>query len=128
MTLIKKLQENVSDENILFIEELSQIIIEENIKTLEELKEYEIEYNKENGKVLSIEEIIKKCIENIDKSPYEYDGLLYDQIQMLKKERKMIDDELIDNKILHIIKYYYLTKRENPFPYITYQLIITNKL
>jgi hypothetical protein len=47
---------------------------------------------------------------------------------MLKKERKMIDDELIDNKILHIIKYYYLTKRENPFPYITYQLIITNKL
>lgn len=128
MTIIKQLQEYVSDENILYIEELSKIIIEENIKSLEELKEYEKEYNKENGKLLSTEEIIKKCINNIDNSQYEYDGLLYDQIQKLKNERKLIDDELIDNKILHIIKYYYLTNRENPFPYLTYQLITQKKI
>ena len=74
MTIIKQLQEHVSDENIFYIEELSKIIIEENIKSLEELKEYEFEYNKENGEFLSTEETINKCIENIDKSPYEYDG------------------------------------------------------
>ena len=128
MTIIKQLQEHVTNENILYVEELSKIIIEENIKSLEELKRYEIKYNEKKGKFLSIEEIINECIKNIDESPYEYDGLLYDQIQKLKNERKLMDDELIDNKILHIVKYYYLTNRDNPFPYLTYQLIVQNKL
>ena len=33
MTIIKQLQEHVTNENILYVEELSKIIIEENIKS-----------------------------------------------------------------------------------------------
>lgn len=124
MTIIKQLQEHVNNNNIFYIEELSKIIIEENIQSLDELKEYERRYHR----YLTIEEIIKKCIDTIDKYPYEYDGLLYDQIQELKKERKLIDDELLENKIVHIIKYYYLTNRDNPFPYLTFKLIIQDRL
>ena len=126
--MIKRLQAHISNNNVYYIEELAQIIIEENIHSLEELKEYEEEYHQENGKSLTMEEKIKKCIDIVDKYPYEYDGLLYDQINELKNERKLMSDESLDNKVLHIVKYYYLTKRENPFPYLTYQLIIQNKL
>lgn len=128
MTIIKELQEHASNNNIYYIEELADIIIEENIQSLAELEEYEKRYHMENGKYLSIEEVVKKCVENIDIYPFEYDGLLYNQIQELKNERKLIEDEILENKILHIIKYYYLTKRDNPFPYYTFLLIIKDKL
>jgi len=128
MTLIQELQTHANNENIYYIEELANIIIDENINSVQELEEYEKQYNKVNGEYQTIEESIKKWIKIIDQYPYEYDGLLYDQIQELKIERKLIDFRKIKNKILHIIKYYYLTKRDNPYPYQTYQLIIQNKL
>jgi len=128
MTLIQELQTHANNENIYYIEELANIIIDENINSVQELEEYEKQYNKVNGEYQTIEESIKKWIKIIDQYPYEYDGLLYDQIQELKIERKLIDVGTLENKILHIIKYYYLTKRDNPYPYQTYQLIIQNKL
>jgi len=128
MTLIQELQTHANNENIYYIEELANIIIDENINSVQELEEYEKEYNKVNDEYQTIEESIKKWIKIIDQYPYEYDGLLYDQIHELKRERKLIDVGTLENKILHIIKYYYLTKRDNPYPYQTYQLIIQNKL
>lgn len=128
MTLIQELQTHANNENIYYIEELANIIIDENINSVQELEEYEKQYNKVNGEYQTIEESIKKWIKIIDQYPYEYDGLLYDQIQELKIERKLIDVGTLENRILHIIKYYYLTKRDNPYPYQTYQLIIQNKL
>ena len=128
MTLIQELQKHVNNENIYYIEELANIIIEEKINSIQELEEYEKQYNKVNDEYQTIEESINKWIKIIDQYPYEYDGLLYDQIQELKRERNLIDVGTLENKILHIIKYYYFTKRDNPFPYQTYQLIIQNKL
>ena len=128
MTLIQELQAHANNENIYYIEELADIIIDEKINSIQELEEYEKQYNKVNDEYQTIENSMKKWIEIIDKYPYEYDGLLYDQIQELKKERKLIDDGTTENRVLHIVKYYYLTKRDNPFPYQTYQLIIHNKL
>lgn len=124
MTLIKELQSRVSNDNIYFIEELADIIIEEKIQTLEELKMYESNYNNN----LSIEEVIINRIKEIDNNPFEYDGLLHSQIGILKEERKLIESGNLENKIMHLIKYYSLTKRYNPFPYLTYQFIMQGKL
>ena len=110
MTLIQELQTYANNENIYQIEELADIIIEEKITSIQDLENYEREYNKVNEEYQSIEFAINKWIEIIDKYPYEYDGLLYDELQELKKERKLIDDEILENRVLHLIKYYYLTR------------------
>jgi len=128
MTLIQELQTHVNNENIYYIEELADIIINEKITSIQELENYERQYNKVNEEYQSTENAIKKWIEIIDKYPYEYDGLLYDKIYELKQERKLIDDEILENRVLHIVKYYHLTERDNPFPYQTYQFIIQGKL
>lgn len=128
MTLIQELQTHANNDNIYYIEELANIIIEEKINSIQELEAYEKQYNKVNDEYQSTENALKKWVEIIDKYPYEYDGLLYDQIQKLKSERKLINDGTLENRVLHVIKYYYLTKRDNPFPYQTYQLIMQDKL
>ncbi len=128
MTLIQELQTHANNDNIYYIEELANIIIEEEINSIQELEAYEKQYNKVNDEYQSTENALKKWVEIIDKYPYEYDGLLYDQIQKLKSERKLINDGTLENRVLHVIKYYYLTKRDNPFPYQTYQLIMQDKL
>lgn len=128
MTLIQELQTHANNENIYYIEELADIIINEKIISIQELENYERQYNKVNEEYQSTENAIKKWIEIIDKYPYEYDGLLYDKIYELKQERKLIDDEILENRVLHIVKYYHLTERDNPFPYQTYKFIIQGKL
>jgi len=128
MTLIQNLQKYVTNENIDYINELANIIIDEGINSIDDLQKYELNYNKENELLLTYDEIIEKCKKNIDDYPYEYDGLLYDKLQLLKEERKLMDSGNQENKILHIIKYYFLTNRDNPFPYMTYQFIIQGKL
>lgn len=128
MTLIQELQTHANNDNIYYIEELANIIIEEKINSIQELEVYEKEYNKVNDEYQSTENALKKWIGIIDKYPYEYDGLLYDQIQKLKNERELINDGILENRVLHVIIYYHLTKRDNPFPYQTYQLIMQDKL
>lgn len=128
MTLIQELQTHANNDNIYYIEELANIIIEEKINSIQELEVYEKEYNKVNDEYQSTENALKKWIEIVDKYPYEYDGLLYDQIQKLKNERELINDGILENRVLHVIIYYHLTKRDNPFPYQTYQLIMQDKL
>lgn len=127
--LIKELQKHITNDNVKYIEELTDIIIDEKIHSLDDLKKYEDNfYKNSNGEYLSIDERVQSCIDVIDRNPFEYDGLLYEQIKNLKSERKLIDDEIMENKLLHIIKYYYLTNRDNPFPYFTYHLITNNKI
>ena len=128
MTLIQELQTHANNDNIYYIEELANIIIEEKISSIQELEVYEKEYNKVNDEYQSTENALKKWIGIVDKYPYEYDGLLYDQIQKLKNERELINDGTLENRVLHVIIYYHLTKRDNPFPYQTYQLIMQDKL
>lgn len=128
MTLVQEIQKHVSNDNIFYIEELADIIIDEKLNSIEELEEYEKRYNGFNRKFNTMEEVVNYWIDVIDNDPYEYDDVSYDKLQELKKERRLIDDKLLENKILHIIKYYHLTDRDNPFPYYTYQFILQGKL
>ncbi len=128
MTMIQEIQKHANNDNIFYIEELADIIIEEKISTIEQLKEFEKKYNELNCKFKNIEEIVNFWINVVDNDPYEYDDVSYDKLQELKKERKLMDDSILENKILHIIKYYFLTDRNNPFPYYTYQFILQGKL
>lgn len=128
MTLVQEIQKHVNNNNIFYIEELADIIIDEKLNSVEELEEYEKCYNKLDSKFNTIEEAVNFWIDVIDNDPYEYDDVSYDKLQELKKERKLINDHLLENKILHIIKYYHLTDRDNPFPYHTYQFILKGKL
>lgn len=127
MEIIKEMQKHISDQNIDYIEELADIILEENITNLEELKKYEIEYNSMNDNY-SLDLVINNYLNEIDNNPFEYEGCLYDFIQALKQERKLIDTDSIENKIYHLIRYCKMTKRDNPLPYETYKLIINGKL
>ena len=125
MMLIEELRLHENKDNKGYIEELIDIINEDNINSLEELDKYE------KGSITedySIDEKIKKCIHLIDTYPFEYDGLLSKDIQELKNERKLMDEGTLEDCILHIVKYYYLTNRDNPFPYQTYKFIIQDKL
>lgn len=126
MEIIKKLQEHITDQNIDYIEELVDIIIEEKIESIDDLKVYENKYNNVDSSNL-YNDVIYNYIKEIDDNPYEYEGRLYDDIQTLKQERKMMNSDIIEDKIFHLIKYFKMTNRENPFPYITYELITNNK-
>lgn len=127
MEIIKEIQKCITDQNIDFIEELADIIIEEKIDNLESLKDYEISYNNIDDNN-SYDLVINKYLKEIDSNPYEYEGRLYDDIQLLKQERKLMNTDEFDNKVYHLIKYFKMTNRYNPFPYITYQLILNNKI
>ena len=128
MTLIEELKLYENFDNKDYIDELIEIINEENISTLEELEEYDKESHMVDGKPQSYEDIINRCIDIIDSYPFEYDGLLSRQLEELKNERKLIDEGSLEDRILHTIKYFYLTNRDNPFPYHTYNFIIHNQL
>ena len=124
MTLIQEMQKHASNENIYYIEEVADIILDENIFSIEDLEEYEKRYNKNK----SFEESISMWTSIVDKYPYEFDGLLNLEMKKLDDERKLIDQGNIEDRILHLVKYYYLTKRDNPYPYQTYKFIIQDKL
>ena len=127
MEIIKEIQKHITDQNIDFIEELADIIIEEKIDNLESLKAYELSYNNIDDNN-SYDLVINKYLKEIDSNPYEYEGRLYDDIQLLKQERKLMNTDEFDNKVYHLIKYFKMTNRYNPLPYITYQLIVNNKI
>ena len=121
MNLIKELKKHVTNDNIDYIDELSEIIIRDKINTVDELKQYELG-NKTH------EEIINDSIKLIDEYPYEYDGLLKKEIDNLKSIRSLINSDDEETKLINLIKYYMLTNRDNPLPYITYVFIVDDKL
>ena len=124
MTLIQQMQQHVNNDNVYYIDEIAQTIIEVNLLTEEDLKLYEEKYNSH----MPIEESLSKWIKMIDNYPYEYDILSYDEIQESKRLRKMMDSENLDEKVLNLVKYFYLTNRDNPYIYQTYKFIIQDKL
>lgn len=121
MDLIKELQKHVTNENIDYIDELSEIIIRDKINSLDELKAYELGSK-------THEEIIRDAIKLIDEYPYEYDGLLKRELDNLKSTRALINSDNEEVRLINLIKYYMITNRDNPLPYITYMFIIDGKL
>ena len=121
MDLIKELQKHVTNENIDYIDELAEIIIRDKINSIDDLKQYELGSK-------TREEIINDSIKLIDEYPYEYDGLLKSEIDTLKSTRALINSDNEETKLINLIKYYMITNRDNPLPYITYLFIIDDKL
>lgn len=75
-----------------------------------------------------MEESIKRWINLIDTYPYEFSGLSMAKIRKLDEERSLMNTETVEDKILHLVIYFQLTNRENPFPYQTYKFIIEGKI
>jgi len=130
MELIEELLKKMNSNNSNIIMSLSNIITSKKIKTLEELFEYETKKFMVDGKEIPKEEQVQYCIQILDSFPYDYEELDYDEIQVYKKNRKVIDDSIssINEKILSIIIIFNLTHRELYFPYEAYNFIIDSKI
>ena len=130
MHLIEELLKKLNSKNLRIMMNLSDIITFHKYQSLDELIAYENKKFTVDGKILSNEERIKYCIEILDSSPYEYDDLNSDEIQVYKKYRQLLDDNSssIDDKILSIIVLFSLTRRELYFPYEAYQYIMNSKI
>ncbi len=130
MHLIEELVKKINSNNMVILMNLSDIITSNKFQTLEELVAYEDKKFTVDKKVLTNEERIKRCMEILDSSPYEYDDLDSDQIDIYKKYRKILDDgsSSIDDKILSIIVLFSLTHRELYFPYEAYKYIIDSRI
>jgi len=114
--LIEALQSFRSELNGLIIDCLVEDIKEEGLCSLCELKEVE---DKTDAEI-----IIKNYLKEIDDNPFEFEGKSYDEIQTLKRERKMIGNGKSQVEKKHFIIYCQLTNRINPLPYTTYQMIL----
>lgn len=130
MELIENLLKKINSNNSTIVMSLSSIITSKKIKTLDELLEYENNKFIIDGKKLTKEEQVKYCIEILNSFPYDYDELDYEEIQVYKKNRKILDDETceINEKILSIIIIFSLTHRELYFPYEAYKYILDSKI
>lgn len=111
-TLIEAIQSFKNELNGSIIDYLVEDIKEENLYSLDELKI--VEDNTD------VEIIIKNYLKEIDDTPFEFEGKSYDEIQTLKRERKMIGNG--KSRVEKI--YCQLTNRINPLPYTTYQMIL----
>lgn len=122
MNLVDNLRKHINNTNAYIINDLVDILIEERINSIEELEKYE----KDSNSNQSTDEIVKLYLHDIDTYVGEYDNCNLDSMKKLKELRGSIDSS--DDGIKALILYCSLTNRDNPFPYITYQLIINNKL
>ena len=117
--LICILQAYRNDSNGVLIDELIEIVEEEKINSVEELKSID-------GEPEDI--AVKKYLKEIDANPYEYDGLLYDEIQKLKHLRRSIADGNESEQKRRLVQYCMLTNRYTPFPSIAYEMIINGEI
>lgn len=122
MNLIDELKNHLTNENSIILNDLLDLIIEENIKTDKELEIYE----KVSNSNQSNEEVVKFYLHDIDTSISEFDRCNLDSMHKLQNLRNVINSS--EEGIKNLIIYCSLTDRINPFPYITYNFIINDKL
>ena len=118
--IIDILQSKRNGLNDCIIDGLIEAIEMDEVHFVEELQEIEYEW--------SVEKTMKHYLADIDSSICEYDGRLYEEIQKLKAERKLIGEGDSQESIKHLIIYCSLTNRTNPFPFTTYQMIMNGEL
>ena len=130
MELIENLLKRMNSNNSNIIMSISTIITSKKLDTLDKLLEYEEKKFMIDGKRLSTEEKIEYCTEILNSFPYDYDELDYDEIQIYKEQRKILDNPKSSNdgKIKAIIIIFSLTHRELYFPYEAYKFIIEGKI
>ncbi len=117
--LIRLLEAHRNNSNNGPIDELIELIEDEKIDSLMQLKTFENELSNT---------VIRNYLEEIDANPFEYEGLLYDEIQELKRLRKLISDGDETEQKRLLVKYCILTNRTTPFPAVTYEMISNDEI
>lgn len=113
------LQAHRNDSNGVLVDELIEIIEEENITSAEELKNVYDE---------SEDDVVRDYLKEIDGNPFEYEGLLFREIQKLKLLREAIANGNEPEQKRRLVQYCVLTGRSTPFPFVAYEMIIREEI
>ncbi len=125
--LIKNLTNNSTEENQELIEELIYIIEKKSITSIEELKKLEDENFTIKGQILSIEQKIDYCYNNIINSYYDADALDFEeQIDYNDYYTHLKESQSNEEKIKYITLLYELTGREHLLVYELYKYLTNN--
>lgn len=126
--LINILTNNSIEETQELIEDLIYIIEKNSITSIEELKKLEDENFTIKGQILSREDKIDYCYNNIINSYYDADSLDYTELRTYNKYYKTLKNTpSIEEKIKYISLLYTMTGREHLLVYELYKYL-TNDL
>lgn len=127
--LIDNIKNNITETNIYIIENLINIIIKNSINSIEDLITLENTNFTINGNILSREEKVKYCYDNIINSYYDADSLDFEESLDYYKYYDLLKNSLkIEEKIMYIILLYDITGREQLLVYELYNCIIKKQI
>lgn len=122
--LLKKINNN----NYKIIDELIELITDENINNVSELKEYQNELFRTNGKLLSHQDEINYCINNIKVNGFVSEKTDFIDLQKIIKLKQNLNIQDEEEQNINIITLYSLLEKEMMLPYDAYMFIINNKI
>ncbi len=122
--LIKNLTNNSIEETQELVEDLIYIIEKNSITSIEELKKLEDENFTIKGQILSREDKVNYCYNNIINSYYDADSLEYNELRTYNKYYKTLKNtSSIEEKIKYISLLYTMTGREHLLVYELYKYL-----
>lgn len=125
--LINILTNNSTEETHELIEDLIYIIEKNSITSIEELKKLEDENFTIKGQILSREDKVNYCYNNIINSYYDADSLEYTELRTYNKYYKTLKNtSSIEEKIKYISLLYTMTGREHLLVYELYKYLTNN--
>ena len=122
--LLKKINNN----NYKIVNELIELIVTENIDSILKLKEYQDELFRTNGILLSHDNEIKYCINNIQKNGIIPENVDFIDAQKIIKLNENIVSQNLEEQTLTVIVLYSLLDKEMMLPYDAYNLIMNGKI
>ncbi len=122
--LLKKINNN----NYKIINELIELIVDENISNVSELKEYQNELFRTNGNLLSHNDEINYCINNIKTNGFASEKTDFIDLQKIIKLKENLALQSEEEKNMNVIILYSLLEKEMMLPYDAYIFIINDKI
>lgn len=127
--LIENLKKHLTKTNSNIIENIINIIINNSINNIESLINLENTNFTIKGKILSREEKVNYCYNNIINSYYDADSLDFEESLEYYKYYELLKTSInIEDKIRYIVLLYDLTGREQLLVYEIYNCIINNQI
>ncbi len=122
--LLKKINNN----NYKIINELIELIVDENISNVSELREYQNELFRTNGNLLSHNDEINYCINNIKTNGFASEKTDFIDLQKIIKLKENLALQNEEEKNMNVIILYSLLEKEMMLPYDAYIFIINDKI
>ena len=127
--LINEIKKHITETNKYLAEDLINEIIKKSINNIEDLITLENNHFKIGYKILTREEKIEYCSNNILNSHYDADILDFEESQTYYKYYDLLKSSSnIEDKIKYIILLYELTNKKQLLVYELYNCIIENKI